>query len=124
MKLRIRGDSLRLRLTQTEVERFRSTGEVHDDIHVGGRALRYSLIRDDALDEVGAIYREGEITVGVPRGIAERWISAEEVGFSACQRGDDGRELHILVEKDFKCLTARPGEDDGDGFPNPNRAHE
>ena len=28
--------------------------------------------------------------------------------------------LSLLIEKDFKCLTPREGEDEYDGFANPN----
>ena len=43
MKLRIRGDSLRLRLTRGEVEALADSGEVRETIHFGPSALDYVL---------------------------------------------------------------------------------
>jgi len=33
-----------------------------------------------------------------------------------------GEPLRILIEKDFECLDAAPGESQDDAFPNPRGA--
>ena len=33
-------------------------------------------------------------------------------------------DLSILIEKDFKCLTDRPNEDESDLFENPINKHD
>src|SRR5579885_2720764 len=44
MKLRLQGNSLRLRLTRTEVERLRDTGLVEESVDFGaGAALTYRI---------------------------------------------------------------------------------
>jgi len=46
---------------------------------------------------------------------ARRWAESEEVGIAATVGLGDGA-LALLIEKDFPCLTTRPGEDDSDAF--------
>lgn len=119
MKLRIRGDSVRLRLSQGELGRFLNEGEVSDCVRFpnGGR-LDYRLLRDTAAATVGADFEAGVVTVRVPDAVANRWSQPEEVGFGGSESlGADS--LDILVEKDFACLAPRDGEDESDLFPNP-----
>lgn len=116
MKLRIKGDSIRLRLSQTEVAQFQETGECHDAVHFGDSTLNYSLVASEKVSGIGSSFNQGNIVVTVPTHQGNKWASDEtEVGFSA-----DMGSLYILVEKDFACLTPRAREDESDNFPNPN----
>ena len=116
MKLRIRGDSIRLRLTRGEVEELVAHGAVAETTRLPvGPAFGYQL-RADALGRaVTATFEAGVLGVAVPRAAAEAWAASEEVAI----RGEvpvAGVALTILVEKDFPCLTVRQGEDDSDAF--------
>lgn len=114
MKIRINGNFVRLRLSQSEVDQFGQTGLVGDAIQFGQRSLTYRLVaNDDAEVSVGF---DGEnITVSVPKTLATDWTQSELVGFENA----DQSNVRILVEKDFQCLHKRPGEDESDNFPNP-----
>jgi hypothetical protein len=127
MKLRIRGDSLRLRLSRTEVTALAARGEVEDAVSFGGGVrLVYALrVRDGAAGErlTAALTSSPEgprVDVHVAAGAARAWTGGDEVGIEATQETGPGQVLRILVEKDFACLTARAGEDDSDAFPNPS----
>lgn len=119
MKLRIRGNSIRLRLTKSEVAKFAETGHVADviEFHVGH--LTYALVADEAAKSVWANFRNGRIAVTVPETIADEWTQTERVGFSAEQTWFEDKTLRIVIEKDFVCLTAREGEDESNGCPHP-----
>jgi len=121
MKLRIRGNSLRLRLTQGEVAAIAADGLVaeHTAFAPGGAALGYRLRTDEAASRVKASFGNGEIEVVLPAATAERWAASDQVSIEVEQPIGDGGKLTILVEKDFACLTERPGEDDSDAFPHP-----
>ncbi len=122
MKLRILGDTLRLRLSQSEVSRFEAEGAVEAAIHFGpgdDEALVYRLVREPEGTAIRATLRGRTITVHVPADRAREWTDTDQVGFDHAQPLGEDRTLHILVEKDFKCAIARPGEEDYDGFPNP-----
>jgi hypothetical protein len=113
MKLRIRGDSLRLRLSQGEVRRLRETGSVVETIHFGPNPLHYEL-RTDEVDGPIARFDGTCIEVTLPRAQANAWADGDEVGITA-EHGN----VVLLIEKDFRCLAPRSDEDDGDAFPHP-----
>lgn len=115
MKLRIRGDSLRLRLSQSEVATFAERGALEDTTTFGpGVALTFAMAFGDAF---GATLNGARIVVSVPAAAARAWATNEEVGLETAQSNGDGT-LKILVEKDFACLTPR-GAEDADAFPHP-----
>ncbi|MCW5835503.1 MAG: hypothetical protein KIS78_24085 [Labilithrix sp.] len=119
MKLRIRGDSIRLRLTQAEVTALAEGRSVQESTGFGpGSTLTYAIV-------VGAPTLSAKLTgtrveVAIPADVARAWATGDAVGVEGAQDVGQGRTLRILVEKDFACLTARPHEDDADAFPNPN----
>lgn len=122
MKLRILDDTLRLRLSQSDVARFEAEGAVEATIHFGSGdddALVYRLERDETATELHAELCGRVITVRVPAAAAREWTGTGKVGMEVSQPLHEGRRLHILVEKDFKCAIPRAGEEDYDGFPNP-----
>ena len=119
MKLRIKGDSLRLRLTRTEVEQLAATGSVEDRIRFGAdSALVYRLSREEQGDQLTASFAQDAIEVHVPPTAARRWCSSDEVTLAGVQN-KGGADLRILVEKDFACLKPREDEDESDHFPHP-----
>ncbi|MBL6448015.1 hypothetical protein JMN32_16985 [Fulvivirga sp. 29W222] len=118
MKIRIKGNTLRLRLSQSEVEEVKSEGRTSDSINFGVRKLIYTLQVIDQ-PEVTASYDGDFIMIDVPSQVSEQWVSSNQVGFEAEQPLKDGDKLHILVEKDFQCLNPRRGEDESDLFDNP-----
>jgi hypothetical protein len=121
MKLRIKGDSLRLRLTQSEVHALAEQGTVEDRVRFGaGAALTYRLKRDPGAASISARYADGAVEVRLPERAALGWCSSNEVTLQGAQPAAPDAELRIVVEKDFACLTVREGEDESDNFPNPN----
>ncbi len=117
MKLRMRGDSVRLRLTRTEVKGLVDSGTVEEVTRFpGGTALRYRLAARAGIEAIGASFADGTLTVFLPAATARHWAESDEVGIRAALPFAE-RELSVLIEKDFPCLTGRPGEDDSDSFP-------
>lgn len=124
MKLRIRGNSIRFRLTQSEVEKLGTHGKVEETIEFGilpNEKLIYTVVSSDRSENVGTKYENGEISVIIPKMVADEWITTEKIGIAGEQVLDEGKTLSILVEKDFACLTERAGEDESDNFPNPGK---
>lgn len=122
MKLRIKGDSLRLRLTQGEVAQLGETGAVEDRVRFGaGAALIYRLKRDSAAADLRATFANGTVEIRLPEKAALAWCESDEVTLSGEQPAASDAQLRIVVEKDWRCLTAREGEDESDHFENPNQ---
>jgi hypothetical protein len=116
MKLRIRGDSLRLRLTRGEVAALAARGAVEEATHFPeGAALRYRLLAERDAPAPSARFAAGVLTVALPEARARAWAASEDVSIEAAVPCEGGT-LRILVEKDFPCPTSRPGEDDSDAF--------
>lgn len=123
MKLRLRNNSIRLRLTQGEVAQFGKTGRVDEMIQFSDTMYFYYVLeKSPHVAELQAKLENSRITVMVPHDIADRWVNSTDVGMeNDWPIGSDSLTLRILVEKDFACLTERAGEDDSDAFPNPNQ---
>jgi len=112
MKLRLHGDALRLRLSQSDVARLAGDGRVEERVRFApGRALHYSLEFTD-IDRVTADFTGDSIRVLLPRAAAEHWIQSGDTGIEG-----SGETLKILIEKDFQCI--HPETEDADSFPNP-----
>jgi hypothetical protein len=120
MKLRIRGNSIRLRLSRTEVEAFDRDGAVQDAVRFGpGARLSYALERSPG-EAVSARLDGTHVVVSLPASVAATWCRTDQVSVEAEQPIGDGEALRLLVEKDFTCLKTRSGEDESDAFPNPH----
>jgi hypothetical protein len=119
MKLRIRGNSVRFRLSQTEMEQLEDTGAVQDTTDFGSEIqLAYGL-EVGLQDRLEVGYSAGRIRVLVPKTMVQRWAQTDEVALQGEKELASGGQLEILLEKDFACLTPRDGDEDTDTFPNP-----
>jgi hypothetical protein len=114
MKLRIRDNSIRLRLTRSEVEQLRDTGVVAArTAFPGGREFRYEVESSPAIITPGAFLSDAKVTVRLPEAAVRAWAGSEQVSIT-------GEQQHM--EKDFACLAPREGEDESDMFPHPAAA--
>jgi hypothetical protein len=119
VKLRIKGDSLRLRLTRGEVDRLASHGSVEEQVHFSAEAtFAYRLTRVSARAPLGARFAHGVIEIDVSEQAAERWCTSDLVSLDHTQQRG-GSRLRILVEKDWACLAPREDEDESDNFRHP-----
>ena len=118
MKLRIKGDTLRLRLSRTEVARLASDGAVAETTHFPGNGvLQYAVRQDAGAKAISARAGNGSIEILLPNNMAAAWATGEEVGLYADVPAG-AATLAIAVEKDFACLD-REDADNADAYPNP-----
>ena len=120
MKLRIRGDSIRLRLTRGDVATLVEKGTIGERMRLSpDAALEYRLTADWHLGGARVSLASDVLEVRLPRDQIDRWAASNEVGIETLQANGSEGGLLVLVEKDFPCLTARPHEDDSDAFDRP-----
>ncbi len=120
MKLRIRDNSVRLRLTPTEVDALRQEGLVSARTDFpGGREFRYEIESSPASVTPAAFLSDNVLTVRLPETSVLAWATTEQVSIKGEQLLDEGENLTIIVEKDFSCLAPREGEDESDMYPHP-----
>ena len=121
MKMRIRGNTLRLRLTRGEVAEIEAGNGVSEQTHFpDGSILRYEMVPGQA--QAAGMQRDGDVQViriEVPRGAAAEWAAGDEVGLTGDGPFNVG-PMAVLIEKDFTCITPRTGEEEADTYPNPN----
>lgn len=121
MKLRLRGDFLRLRLSRSEVAELLRLGALEEATAFGPTAaqrLVYAVRVSDDVREPAASFADNRITVTLPGACTRTWAGSATVGLYA----EAKHGLRIAVEKDFKCLEPRPLEDDSDAFDHPGGA--
>ncbi len=120
VKLRIRDNSIRLRLTQSEVDTLRHEGRVSArTLFPGGREFRYEIECTPESVAPGACLSDNGLMVRLPETSVRAWATTEQVSITGEQQLDDAEKLVILVEKDFTCLAPREGEDESDMYPHP-----
>ena len=115
MKLRIQGNSLRLRLTQKEVLRLHDCGRVESSIEFApGRTLAYALEGSPHRTSVTASFDGGTILVAAPAPLITEWAEGDQVSIAGSLQAG----VQLLIEKDFQCLH-KPDQRDPDAYPNP-----
>jgi len=123
VKLRIHGNSLRLRLTRSEVEQLTETGFCTESLCFGpGSRLTYMLEASPDVTLIDVEYGEDCIRVFLPRDMAQAWAGSDQISLCS-ERAELGRPS-LLIEKDFQCLHPKettPNEA-ADAFPNPSAA--
>ncbi len=122
MKLRICGDSIRLRLKRGEVDQLGAGTSIVEETHFPDSVLTYRLNLSENSD-ISASFDNGSLVVGLPKSKVLDWAGTDEVSLFAEQKLSATGPLSILIEKDFRCLEPghhRDCEDDEDTFPHPS----
>lgn len=120
MKLRIKGNSLRLRVAPSEMALLLATGRIEETIHFGLEAdarLTYALEQSTSEPALTVRYQPQEVTVVVGEKQALQWAEQDQVGLYA-EFAVGGQRLELAVEKDFACLD-KGEEQNADTFPHP-----
>jgi hypothetical protein len=121
VKLRIHGNTLRLRLNQAEVAQFSKTGHIDETIEFAlGARLSYILESDSNVEAPRALYKEGELRIQIPAAEAKDWVTTDRVGLSSEQPLGGNKHLSIMIEKDFKCIHS--DDPDPNAYANPLKA--
>ncbi|MBB6501789.1 DUF7009 family protein [Pedobacter cryoconitis] len=112
MKIRIKGNSLRYRLTKSDVAKLGSEGHLEEHTAFAGKTLTYIIVTTNN-DTLTADYIGDKIVLNMPKIMIDELNTTDKVGFD-----DRNGPVSLLVEKDFTCLD-QVEEDQSDNFPNP-----
>ncbi len=121
MKLRFNKNTIRLRVSQSDLQKLMAENELIEKVHFGGRQpdFHYKLKISGDHTAMLATCEHYEVTVTIPRKLADDWANSGQTGLYHEQSTDADGNLSISVEKDFQCLHKRPGENEAENFPNP-----
>lgn len=119
MKLRIRGNSIRFRLSRDEVQRLSSGIALEESTSFGNKKLTYA-VRPSVSKGLSAAYEDDAITLYISNEYLNDWYLNDVVGFDEVVNLEQQQPLKLLIEKDFKCLDVSE-EDQSDFFENPGK---
>lgn len=121
MKIRIKGNSIRYRLTKSDVDTFTKTGKCVEQTNFNSQTFTYVLEALEGLQDLQADFIQNTITIYIPKEAQQTWQNSNRVGYSNKADWNDPNALSILVEKDFTCLD-NTIEDQTDNYANPRLA--
>ncbi|MEO0574015.1 MAG: hypothetical protein AAF004_01040 [Pseudomonadota bacterium] len=118
MKLRVLNNTLRFRLSQSEVVRFIAGQRIQSSVvFPGSGVLHYSIVANVDNAPATALFDQDGIAIVMP-GEAVATFADDDVITIDASIGSDDRSLVIKIEKDFQCLVPR-GEDESDLYVHP-----
>jgi hypothetical protein len=126
MKLRIKGNSMRFRVSRSEVARLLAADPLVETIHFApqaGARFTYALQREPLVRCPTVRYTENKVVVLLPADHADLWGGTDQVGIAEKISLGELGALELLIEKDFACLD-RSDEDNQDTFANPSAGTE
>ncbi|MDN3550673.1 DUF7009 family protein [Mucilaginibacter aquaedulcis] len=112
MKIRIKGDSLRYRLTKSDVNSLAGEGYIQEQTNFLKQSLTYAIKTSEG-NTLKAEYINNVITLFIPGTMITELANTDKVGFE-----EKEGPIYLLVEKDFTCLD-NVDEDQSDNYPNP-----
>lgn len=119
MKIRIKGNSVRMRLTKTDVSRLCETGYLEEQTIFPNTRFIYALEKTGAA-QLSASFENNKITLFVPGSFLQDWAVNDIISLDARMPLQPGESLYLLIEKDFACLD-HSTEDQSDNYENPNK---
>ena len=120
MKLRLKGNTIRFRLSKQEVEILADSGVISEMIDFGANHFSYALEKSGDSD-VFASFVEDTMLISIPVQVVDHWANSDEVGI-VYEITNNSKKLKVLIEKDFACLKVRKDEDESDLFVNPDES--
>ncbi len=129
MKIRIKDNSIRLRLDKRDIDQLSKNGHVTSRTMIPGDGCidKFIYALKEGGSEISALLANNTITISIPKDRVTKWTQSEEVGIEHTLDLKNGDRLRLLIEKDFQCLMDRPHENEDHMFPNPlvktNQSH-
>jgi hypothetical protein len=120
MKIRIKDNSLRYRLTKSEVQQLAISGQLQAKTEFLNSIFKYQIVVQENISELAADYKDNTITLFFPKAEADIWYDSDRITYEHKMPLGNGQSLKLLLEKDFVCLD-HTDEDQSDNYPNPNK---
>ena len=118
MKLRIKGNSIRLRLSKSEVEKLSEEGIVKEQTNFANVSFTYSIKKETNGNDIKVDFKKNELSILISEHLIKEWPENDIISFDNRLADGSFPKLYVLVEKDFKCID-NPTEDQGDNYENP-----
>ena len=121
MKLRLKGSTLRLRVTRSELVRLQAGQRIEETVlfpNSSDASLRYTLEVGSHSQPVQVAMLSYQIVVSISEDQLTSWSGEHQVGIYASLPVSEETNLEVAIEKDFACLDLSD-RDNQDTFANP-----
>lgn len=116
MKLRCVTDSIRLRLSKSDIRTLEEQGKVRESLTLGiDQLFTFSLQLSAAQLLPNISFQKGQLQIILPKKVGEDWIHSNRVGIEYTPNAASTGSIHLLIEKDFPCKD-RTDEDTSNTF--------
>ncbi len=122
MKLRFRGNSLRLRVNRTEVLALASGAALSENVLFPNQARLTYVFDSHEQPTPQASFADGIIQVSAPLASLKEWARGESIGLYFDLATTDA-PLRVSIEKDLECVDGPVEERDPDAFPRTPERH-
>lgn len=116
MKIRIKGNTVRYRLSKSEVRQLKEKGFVEEYTRFPTNTFCYKLMTKKGIENLEAEFLFQAITMFIPENEAKIWYDSDRITYK-----NTFEELTLILEKDFVCLD-HSDEDQSDNYENPNKS--
>ncbi|MBC7418085.1 MAG: hypothetical protein H7325_08030 [Pedobacter sp.] len=118
MKIRIKGNSIRLRLTKTDVQNLKELGKLEEKtIFSETEVFKYSLEIDESNIGISAKFDQNKISIFLSKKNVKTLTETDEITVQGNQKNGTANGLFLLIEKDLECLDSTT-EDQSDMYKN------
>ena len=118
MKLRLKGNTIRFRLTQSEVAQLRTGQSLRESTEFSpSQRLNWVLEPVRSISAIEATFLDGTVAVRVPESELQTWAATDIEGIYGLAGA-----VEVSIEKDFRCLNRADSSGEPDAFPNPHDA--
>ena len=122
MKIRIKDNTIRFRLSSADLKTLRKKGKVVSECRFGtSQVFKYSVVskKNGNSEFLCVDLKKNHIRIELAASDVKEWVKTDLEGFDAVMDNGTKEGLYVLIEKDWQCLIPRD-EDETDLFPNPN----
>jgi hypothetical protein len=117
VKIRIKGNSIRFRLTQTEMGQLAAGLALRDAVEFSPSARLVWLLEPASVAAIESSFDDATVSVRLPQSDVAAWSSSDNEGmYGTCGT------LQIAVEKDFACQHRTGSPEESDAFPRPGES--
>ena len=116
MKLRLRENSIRLRVNRQELNRLASGKGLKESVVFPGNTKLSYLLAPASQPEPIVLFDGSGIRVSVPSRTVKQWADSQDIGIYLDFPAGDAL-LKVAIEKDLECLHGPEEERDPDAFP-------
>ena len=102
MKLRIEKSSVKVRLSEAEIDLFVSNGALTETVKVTeNNQFQYTIRVDSNGDKCGVLFESSGVTLTIPETRVEKWSNSSQIGIKETIVTDNGGEIVLTLEQDL-----------------------